>query len=836
MESFDVEQIIDKLRVKEKVQLLSLKDFWHTYNVDRLEIPSVRLSDGPNGVRGTKFFRSVPSACFSSGTALAATFNEELLEDLGKLMAKEAHHKGAHVILGPTCNIARGPLGGRGFESFSEDPYLSGIAAAAIINGIQSQGVGATIKHFVCNDIENERNSIDVILSERALREVYLLPFQIAIAKSKPKCVMSSYNKVSGEHVSQSKRLLTDILRKEWGWDGLIMSDWFGVYSIKASLDAGLDLECPGYPLMRKHDAVMHAIASREISMDVIDDRVRNVLKLVKQSIESKIQFNAPEDSKNNTQETSSVIRKAAAEAVILLKNEESILPLQRSDKIAVIGPNAATPRIFGGGSASVNSYYGVSILEGIKSKLEDAPPYSLGCDISRNMNDLGKLSSYDGEPGVWIKSYKEPADYPHRTLLEEFRHEFSNLLLFDYVHKDNDSSLFFLDIEGEFTSPKTNNYKIHLSCLGTALLYIDGKLFIDDKTHQRMGFGAIGAKSRGETKSIKLEKGQTIKYKVEFGSAQTFTLETLDLVGSNGGGSLSLTIGEDISDETRIQEAKEVANSADKVILCVGTSNEWESEGFDRPDMDLPGSQIQLIEEIVSMNKNVVLVNLSGTPVTLPFTDQIPAIVQGWFNGMESGNAIADILYGDTNPSGKLPLTWPKRCEDNPAFLNFHSDKGKVVYGEDVFVGYRYYEKTKNLPLFDFGFGLSYTDFKISNLRVDTDIETLKCTVDVQNVGLVEGAEVVQLYIGSSSNTVGVSRPVKEFKGCKKVFLKPQKSAEVSISVPIKYACSYFDVEHEKWSVEKGDYSVYVGNSSNSSKLLVSKISVAQPFLWAGL
>ncbi|KAG7840201.1 hypothetical protein KL942_003000 [Ogataea angusta] len=836
MSTFDVDDILSQLHLKEKVQLLSLKDFWHTANIDRLNIPSIRLSDGPNGVRGTKFFRSVPSACFSSGTALAATFNMPLLEQLGQLMAEEARHKGAHVILGPTCNIARGPLGGRGFESFSEDPYLSGIAAAAIIKGIESQGVGATLKHFVCNDLEDERNSVDVILSDRALREVYLLPFQIAIREADPKCVMSSYNKVMGEHVSQSKKLLTDILRKEWGWDGLTMSDWFGVYSIKSSLDAGLDLECPGYPLMRKHDALMHAISSREISMDVIDDRVRNILKLVQHALKSGIPPNAPEDSANNTPKTSALLRKAASEAIVLLKNENSILPLKRSDRIAVIGPNGRVPRIYGGGSASVNSYYGVSVYDGISNKIGSQPPYSMGCDISRNMFDLGKLASYKGEPGVWIKVYKEAPGTPKRNLLEEFRYDSLQLMLFDYNHEKLDSSLFYFDIEGEFTSDRDMSYDIHLSCLGTALLYIDGELFIDDKTSQKMGFAAIGASSLGDTKTISMKKDESIKFKIEFGSAPTFTLETLDLVGSNGGGSLTVAIGEKITDQKRINDAVELAKTADKVILCVGTSNDWESEGFDRPHMDLPKSQGILIDEILKVNKNIILVNLSGTPVTLPRVDEIPAVVHGWFNGMESGNAMADVLYGDVNASGKLPISWPKRCEDNPSFLTFKSDKGTVVYGEDVFVGYRYYEKSLREPLFAFGYGLSYTTFKFRDLDVNITSEDLVCTLKIENVGKFGGAEVAQLYVIPPSTTTAVSRPLKEFKGCQKVHLEPGQTITATISVPIKYACSYFDVERQKWSIESGEYGVFIGNSSDATDALIGKFVINKPLLWNGL
>ncbi|KAG7896421.1 hypothetical protein KL908_000935 [Ogataea polymorpha] len=435
-----------------------------------------------------------------------------------------------------------------------------------------------------------------------------------------------------------------------------------------------------------------------------------------------------------------------------------------------------------------------------------------------------------------WIKVYKEPPEASHRTLVEEFRYDSTKLTLFDYKHKDINSSLFYFDIEGEFTSEKDCVYDIHCSCLGTSLLYLNGKLFIDDKTSQKLGFAAIGASSLGKTKSLKIKKDETVKFKIEFGSAPTFTLETLDLVGSNGGGSLTVAIGERIPDEVRIKDAVDLAKKVDKVILCIGTSNELESEGFDRPHMDLPKLQNKLVDEILKVNRNVILVNLSGTPVTLPWIDDVPALLHGWFNGMESGNAIADVLYGDANPSGKLSLSWPRRCEDNPSFLNFKSDNGKVVYGEDVFVGYRYYDKLQTAPLFPFGYGLSYSSFGFQNLEVKVDGKNVNCTLEITNIGNVAGSEVAQLYVSPPSTTTIVSRPIKEFKGCSKVYIKPHETITTTISVPIKYACSYFDVEKGKWSIEQGEYSVFVGNSSDLGNALSEHFIIEEPEVWSGL
>ncbi|KAG7700973.1 hypothetical protein KL915_000004 [Ogataea haglerorum] len=827
----DVDEILHRLTLKEMATLLSLSDFWHTAEVPRLGIPAIRLSDGPNGVRGTKFFRGVPAACLTSGTGMGATFNTDLLVEAGELMAEEARHKGAHVVLGPTCNMQRGPLGGRGFESFSEDPVLSGMAAASVIQGIQKSGIAATIKHFVCNDLEDERRSVNSIVSERALREIYLLPFQLAIKHANPRCLMTAYNKVNGEHASQSKGLLTDVLREEWGWDGLVMSDWFGVYSVKAAIDAGLDLECPGPPVVRKIDTLVHEVSSREVAITVVHDRVRRVLELVKHALKSGVPVDGKEDAENNTAETAAFARRLASEAVVLLKNEGKLLPLKPAAKVAVVGPNAKFARIFGGGSASMTPYYAVDIYSGVQSKVDYAVPYALGCSIEKNLLDLGKLSVYDGKQGVRCRIYKEPADCPQRTLIDEFHLDSTKLSLFDYKNAQLEGNLFFMDFEGELHAEEACEYEFGVCCLGTTLLFLNDELFIDDKTHQKLRKGGMGVCTVGDVRARHLEKGEVVRFRIEFGSAPTLRAGDAD---ADGGGFMHVTAMKKEREDDLIARAREVAAAADCVVLCLGTSPDWESEGFDRTTMDLPGAQDRLVEEVLSVNRNVIVVNLSGTPVAMPWIDQVPAVVQGWFNGMESGNAIADVLFGDVNPSGKLSLSFPRRLEDNPAFLTFRSNKGEVVYGEDVFVGYRYYDKVGRPPLFAFGHGLSYTSFGLQNLAVSITQTTLVATVDVTNQGDIPGKEVVQLYV-SPPETSEVERPKKELKGFRKVLVQPHATETVSIEVPLRYASSYFDAERHQWSVEKGEYMVLVGNSS-ASPLLSAKYELTKAEFWTGL
>ncbi|KAG7715830.1 hypothetical protein KL949_003897 [Ogataea haglerorum] len=828
-QSFDIVDILSKLKLEEKLSLLSLKDFWHTVNIERLGIPSIRLSDGPNGVRGTKWFLATPTACFSSGTAMASSFNQDLLYEIGALMALEAKHKGVSLILGPTSNINRGPLGGRGFESFSEDPYLSGVMATSIINGIQSLGIGACIKHFICNDLEHERNSIDVMVSERALREIYLFPFQMALQGSKPVSVMSSYNKVNGEHVSQSKKFLARILREEWNFEGAVISDWFGTYTAKESIKAGLDIECPGPPTIRNKQTMLRMIHSGELSMKDIDDRVRNVLKLIQYSMKSGIHENAPEDSKNNVSSTSSLLRKLASESIVLLKNENSFLPFNRSDKLAIIGPNAKHSRAFGGGSAAMKPYYTIGVYEGISSKLGKDIDHATGCRIDKQLDDLGGNSKF-----VKCLIYREPPSVKSRKPIEEADIDSTRLIFFGYKHELLESNIFYVTIHGEFVAEEAGDYVFKSSCLGTSMLYINGEVLIDDRSNQKLSSGTLGASSVGGEQVLSLQKGESLQYTIEFSSSPTFTLETDDLVGLNGGGLLNVTVQCQRSDRELMCEAVEAAKKADKVILCLGTSAEWESEGFDRHSMSLPGAQEELLSMILEVNTNVVVVNLSGMPVSMNWVSKVPALIQGWINGSESGNAIADVLFGDVNPSGKLSMTFPKKCEDNPTFINFSSNNGMVLYGEDIFVGYRYYEKKGIEPQFPFGFGLSYTTFEITNLQVSTLDGHLVATVRVQNTGFKSGKEVVQLYVAHSDSMV--SRAPKELKGFTKVELNPNESKLCRIEISLKLACSYYNIRSKSWTIEPGQYNVFVGNSSNSSSYQTARFTVSEETNWIGL
>lgn len=838
MADINIEETLGKLTLSEKIGLLAGIDFWHTYPVHRLGIPSLRVSDGPNGVRGTKFFNAVPSACFPCGTGLAATFNADLLQEAGQLMGDEGKHKSAHVILGPTTNIARGPNGGRGFESFSEDPYLAGIASAAVINGIQDKDLVATIKHFVGNDLEDQRNASDSIITERALREIYLEPFRLAVKYSQPKAFMTGYNKVNGEHISQSERILKEILTKEWGFDGTIMSDWYGTYTTSNSIENGLDLEMPGPPKFRTDALVTHQIQTRELHINDVNDRVRNVLKLIKNTAKAGVKENGPEDSDNDTAETAELLRKVAGESVVLLKNKNDILPLKKDEKIAVIGPNAKYAAYCGGGSASLTAYHTVSPYEGITAKLGKEPAYTVGAYAHQSLPALSEqvTNSSNNKRGFRTRFYSEdPTDKPDAEAFDDLHVAQSSIFLADYKHPKIKDDLYWIVFEGDLTVDETADYEFGLAVIGTGQLFVDGKLVVDNKTKQTRGNVFFGCGTVEERGTLKLEQGKKYAVKVIFGSAPTYTITGDDVVDFGGGGGLKTGVAKVIDPKEEIARAVKIAKESDKVVLNIGLNQEWESEGFDRPDLDLPGYTNDLVAAVLDANPNTVVVNQSGTPVEFPWLSKANALVHAWFGGNEAGHAIADVLFGDVNPSGKLSLSWPFKFSDNPAYLNFKTERGRVLYGEDVFVGYRYYEKLQRQVAFPFGYGLSYTNFEFANLKVSADEKNdkLTITVDVKNTGKIDGQEVVQVYIAPVNPTI--IRPVKELKGFAKTAVKAGSSSTAKIELDLKDSVSFFDEYENKWSQEKGEYEVQVGASSDDIEL-IEKFEIKETKLWLGL
>ncbi|KKY27970.1 putative beta-glucosidase [Phaeomoniella chlamydospora] len=809
----NVEDVLKQLTLDEKVSLLAGEDFWHTAPVPRLGIPSLRLSDGPNGIRGTKFFGSVPSACLPCGTAIGATFDKNLAVEIGHLLGDEAKAKGAHVVLGPTINIQRGPLGGRGFESYSEDPLLSGYMAGNYCKGLKDKKIVATPKHFVCNDLEHERMAVNSILTERALREMYLVPFQIAIKVGDPGAIMTAYNRVNGIHAAEDSYILKDILRGEWGWKGLVMSDWYGTYSTSEAINAGLDLEMPG-PTRWRGTALTHAVFANKVMKAKLNERVREVLNLIKTAAESGIPEKAPE-LQLDREDHRALLRKVAAESIVLLKNDDKVLPLDKSKRIAVIGPNSKITTYCGGGSAALNASYTVTPFDGISAQATSDVDWAQGIYGHQMLPLLGKRTkTEDGKAGFTLKIYNDPPSASTRQLLEE-RHESDSMPFFiDYKHPDL-HPIWYADAEATFTPEESGLYDFGLCVQGTGKLYIDGKLLINNAENQKQGPGFLGSGTVEEIGTKELVAGTPYKILVQWGCSKTSKLKAEGLLDFGNGG-FRFSGCKKLDTQQGIEEAVKLAKEVEQVILFAGLSGEWESEGEDRQHMDLPPGTDELISRVLDANPNTVVVIQSGTPVTLPWIDKAKAVLHAWYGGNETGNGIADVVYGTVNPSGKLPLTFPRRLKDNPTYLNFRSESGRVLYGEDVYVGYRYYDTLDLEPLFPFGHGLSYTTFTLDTLHLTTPTPTtINLTITLSNTGPLPGSEVLQIYIAPPPTSVPVKRPPKELKAFEKVLAQPGETKTVQVELEKLRATSFWAEKENSWCSLEGEYRVLVGTSS---------------------
>lgn len=790
-----IDDLLKQMTIEEKISMLAGADLWHSVGIPRLGIPQFKTTDGPNGARGAWGSMSTPSVATPVGIALGATWNPELVEKVGNVLADELDAKGAHILLAPTVNIHRTPIAGRNFECYSEDPFLSGMLAAAYIKGIQDKGKGACIKHFVANDQEFERFSISSEVDERTLREIYLEPFRLAIRKSNPWAVMSAYNRVNGTYAAENNHTLLDILKGEWGYTGIVMSDWFGTYD-KDVPGGGLDLEMPGEARWMSEEMVKRALDDGPLTEEGLDDKVRRLLGVLdKAGLFGKPELN-PERGEDKPQHRK-IIREAAREAIVLLKNDGT-LPLKKVKSIAVIGPYANAAQILGGGSSSVSPHYVVTPFEGIqnragkKIKVDTLP----GCHIYKNLPAPAPetLSTEDGRLGLSLNLFNgtECSGAPvYSEVTTRVQHGW-----FHYSVPNVNQSEFSMRMEGFFTPKESGIHSLSLEGVGWCKLYLDNEMIVDHSDDSDMGKQIIA--------EVELKGGKSYPIKVEYywkGSPRWRSVslghqppQSLDLIG----------------------DAVKLAKKADVVVLVASLNGEWETEGADRVDMKLPGAQDELIRRVAKANKNTIVVLNVGSPVEMPWIDKVPAVLQLWYNSQEQGNALADILFGDENPSGKLPTTFPVRLEDNPAYINYPGENGKVRYGEGIFVGYRYYDKKNIAPLFPFGHGLSYTTFKYSKLKLSADSitpnDTLKVKVDVTNTGKVAGKEIVQLYVRDVKSTF--ARPEKELKGFEKIELKPKQTKTVTFTLD-REAFWYFDTTTNSWATESGEFEILVGGSS---------------------
>ena len=694
-----IEKLIKKMTLEEKVGLLHGNSKFYVAGVERLGIPEWSLSDGPHGVRAEinrhdwayAGWTNDSASYFPTGTAFAAAWNPELAYRRGEVLGEEARWRKKDVLLGPGVNIIRSPLCGRNFEYMSEDPYMNSVLAVAYIKGLQSRDVACSIKHFAVNNQETNRTTVDVECSERALREIYLPAFKAAVQEGGALTVMAAYNKFRGEFCAENNYLVRKILRNEWGFDGVYVTDWGAAHSTVPSMEAGLDLEMG--TLIDKYEdwyyanPLIEAVKSGKIPMSLVDEKVGDVLRVMIKTnvLDPKKRFGP---GSMNTKEHQQATYDAAAEAIVLLKNQNNLLPLDFSSikSLAVIGDNATRKHSNGGLSSEIKAVYEVTPLEALRAKWGDK------VDI-RFAQGYEKLSTF---------------------------------------------------VEG------SNN-------------------------------------------------GQ---------SSGTFSSKTQE-------------------SDALLKEAVEVARTSDVALLVCGLNHDYDTESFDRLNMDIPYGQVELIQEVVKANPRTIVVMIAGSPLNMAAVDICsPAIVWAWFNGMEGGNALVDVLSGKVNPSGKMPFTTPVSLDQSPAHAlgNFPGRDLKVNYEEDILVGYRWFD-TKGLPVvYPFGYGLSYTTFDYSNLNTDKETydqaDTIQATFTLTNTGDREGAEVAQLYV--SAPVCSVMRPVKELKGFKKVFLKPGESRRITLDIPVSSLAFYSEAQSQ-FVVEPGEFILQLGASASDIKQKIS-------------
>lgn len=639
--------IINKMTLEEKASLCVGKDYWNSENIERLDIPSIKMSDGPHGLRVQKengdnlgVNKSEVAICFPSSATIANSWDKDVAYNLGKTLGEEAKSENVNIVLGPGVNIKRSPLGGRNFEYFSEDPYLTGIMATQYVKGLQSNNVGACVKHFAVNNQENRRRTVNVVVDERTLREIYLKAFEMIVKEAKPWSVMSAYNKLNGKYCTENEVLL-NILKKEWNFEGIVITDWGAENDRVKGLVAGNELEMPGGRGNGKEE-IIQAVKDGKVSEEYLDEIVDRILNIAFKC--EKIEHSY------NKEKHHEIAMELAQESIVLLKNENNILPINKR-KIALIGDMVKNPRYQGAGSSTINPY-----------KVENA----YDCFIQ------------NGIEVDYAKGYNR-------------------------IESDDDKEL--------------------------------------------------------------------------------------------------------------INQAVEVAKNKDVVILFLGLTENYESEGMDRTNLEIPKNQIKLIESIYSVNKNIIVVLSNGAPITMEWKDKAKAIITGYLGGESGAKAMVNCILGKVNPSGKLAETYPIKLEDSPCFNNFPGTEVSVEYKEAIYVGYRYYDKNNIKVLYPFGYGLSYTTFEYSNLNIENNIVSFR----IKNTGKVKGKEIAQVYVSQCNPTI--FKPLKELKGFEKVELEPDEEKEVNIILDDS-AFQYYNVQNKKWEIESGEYKILVGKSCESIEL----------------
>ena len=790
-----VEDLLKRMTLEEKIEMLGGTGF-ETKVIERLGIPPLNMADGPLGVRWDN------STALPSGILLGATWNPEIVTEFGKVLATETKAKGRHVILAPCVNIARIPVGGRNFESFGEDPFLTSRITVNYIKGVQNENVVATVKHFAANNQEHQRDFVNTIVEERTLNEIYFPAFKSAVEEANVLAVMCAYNKLNGPYCSENDYLLVDVLKNKWKFNGLVMSDWGAVHNSLPVFNSGLDLEMPTGKYLNA-DSLFQKIKSGELSELKLDDKVRRILRVMFTiGLFDGYQYDS---TKVNTDKHKQVALNIAKDGIVLLKNENSILPLDlnKIKSIAVIGPNSKVAITGGGGSSMVVPFKSVSPLEALQNKIGDKVKinFTQGSMIDGDTNPIDprllftnrdeKENGFKSEYFTNMNLEGEPA---RLNIDKSISFMWNDKGPFEDFQKDN----FSVRWTGYLKPDKSDKYTFDVSSDDGVRLYIDDKLIINDWNDHAVLTNSY---------TMELNAGQLYKIKLEY--------------YEKGGGAI-IKFGWRKPNEQLISDAITAAKNSDIAIVFAGTNANYESEGFDRKDLVLPNEQDDLIKRVAEANPNTIVVLTTGSPVLMDdWLNNVDGLIEAWFAGEQAGSAIVEVLLGETNPSGKLPMTFPKRWEDCSAFDSYKKLDGTTIYEDGIYVGYRHFEKNNIKPLFPFGFGLSYTTFKYNDLKLSSkDVnhnDKLLVKLSVKNTGNVNGSEVVQLYIKDIQSSI--DRPVKELKGFKKVNLNPGEEKVVEFTID-KNALSFFDPKTKEWTAENGEFEILIGSSSQDIKL----------------
>ncbi|MHB8529686.1 MAG: glycoside hydrolase family 3 C-terminal domain-containing protein [Caulobacteraceae bacterium] len=804
-----VEDLLRRLSVEERISLMAGAAPFALHGVERLGVPPVRVTDGPTGVRSNE---GEAATVFPVGIAMAATWNPDLARQVGAAIAREALALDDHVVLAPTINIVRTPLWGRNFETYGEDPFLAGILGAAFVAGLQGEGVGASLKHYAANNQEAGRMTVSVEADERCLREIYLAGFERVVKEARPWTVMASYNRIRGTYATENGYLLNDILKGEWGFDGVVVSDWGAVHSTAAAASGGTDLEMPG-PARSFGGKLLAAVEAGEVEERRIEDAARRMVRLILRT--GALDGGPTSAGELRSRRHRQIAARAAEEAAVLLKNENDLLPLDPGAirTVAVLGPNAAARRIQGGGSSQVRAGRQTSILQAIGDLLagrcevlhgeggdnEPHPPAARSAMFSPDeaRGQAGLLCEYFAGRGFSAPPFRGQAERGIGKLVSAS------------TAAGMGQGIGALRWSGWFWPARDGRHEFSIRAPGEGRLVLDGETLIDGATPAARDATDVGGQAVARrTVATHLVAGRGYPVVIEYVRPE----ETEGLAWEYVGIGLRQPSG-------TIAEAAALAAGADAAVVVVGAASTTEGEGYDRADLELPGDQNALAEAVLAANPKTAVVVVGGAPYRLPWIDHAPAVLVAWLGGEEGPDAVARILFGETEPSGRLPVSWPRRIEDTPA--HGHYPGGETVrYAEGLFVGYRHYDRSAAPPLFPFGAGLTYTTFSYSDIEVPEEAragEPVAVAFTLANTGRRPGKETAQLYVRPRGPSV--ERPVKELKGFVKAALAPGERRRVSLVLDER-AFSFYDPEKRAWIAEPGAYDILIGASAADIEL----------------